>query len=113
MATLKWKLNNREYAYITDENGSGPFIYNADTISWGYKDYDNTSIVIPIETQQTYEGFYGKEIWVSVQAYGSFNDEDRAAYSYSKSFTVPTPLLNQQNARVIAKLDDVKLYEKL
>lgn len=30
MPTFKWKINNREYAYIADENGTNPFIYNAD-----------------------------------------------------------------------------------
>ena len=30
MSTFKWKLNSKEYAYIVNENGVVPFIYNAD-----------------------------------------------------------------------------------
>lgn len=31
MSTFKWKLNSKEYSYITNEEGAKPFIYNSDT----------------------------------------------------------------------------------
>ena len=31
MSTFKWKLNSKEYAYIINESGDKPFIYDSDT----------------------------------------------------------------------------------
>lgn len=59
MSTLKWKINNKEYAYIANESGVTPFIYNADNQKRLYPRGNNVNSPIgmqmKIEVSQSYD----------------------------------------------------------